>query len=661
MSVGWAPAPDYVEERLGSLGKRAKKRTGIQTGEHSFTVYGDSKMGDSFDSYDITLDGTKYHCACQDHRGGQYRHLCSHISYVILARRGVVAWAAPYEPPQSHDDGFQNLPDAPLPLFVDSGQVWTEGVREAMDQHFGEMPAPLPDWVKLIRPHQWDAYCEILFHLDGGKKVVFLSAPTGSGKSLIGEMVRRSFADKSAIYTCTTKTLQAQYESDFPYGAVIKGRGNYRTLNNPNAKWLACDLCDIKKVDGNHECSYCDDTEACPYLVARDKAKHEPLAIANVAYLVAEGNTEHSNFRGRDLIILDEADALEDELMRYVEITISPRMQKLLKLDPPEKKTVSDSWQTWVVEEAQPKIRLKLKNMRGYTDDPKDVRLKTTLNRLLAKLETVSLDDDWVYTGYDSGYITFKPIKVDKAAPEVLWNLGKSWLLMSATIISAQQMAEDLGLDDSEWALVEVGSTFAPENRPIYVEPVANMTAKTKETAWPAALKRIKEILDWHDERILIHTVSYKLAQYIASGIGERAITYRDSQERESALAEFRSSLSGVLVAPSFERGIDLPYDECRVVIVAKVPFPYLGDKQISKRLYARGGKGWYAMSTVRALVQMTGRAMRHEDDKCEIYIIDSQFVSSIWKKSKRLLPDWWKEALVMRGSPNLAEVRGTR
>ena len=654
MSVGWAPAPEQIEEKLGSLGKRAKKRTGIQLSPTLFRVFGDTKLGDSFDSYEVSLEDTKYRCSCQEHRGGEYRHLCSHISYVILARRGIVDWAGGYSEDSSGIKPTVSLPEIPLPIFVDQGQEWTEGVREALDQHFGSTP-PLPQWVRFIRAHQWDAYCEIIYHLDAGKKAVFISAPTGAGKTLLAEMVRRSFR-KKAIYTCTTKSLQNQFERDFPYGKVIKGRANYRTLNFPDTDWIACDLCEAtKRADS---CRYCFDPRACPYVVAKDAASVAPLAVANMAYFLAESNTEHTRFAGRGLVVVDEADSLEEELMRYIEISISPRMQKRLGLNPPEKKTVAESWQEWLIAEALPKINMALSGLRGSTE-PRDVRLRVTLTRLKAKLDGLTFDDNWVFTGYDQGYITFKPIKVDDLAPQVLWPLGRQWLLMSATIISASQMAEDLGLSDDEWALVEVPSTFPPERRPIYVEPIADMTAKNAETAWPQMASRISQIVSHHDERILVHTVSYKLAGFLADRLGPRVITYRSAQQRETALESFRASSNGILIAPSFERGIDLPDEECRVVVVAKVPFPYLGDKQISKRLYSRGGRGWYAMQTVRSLVQMTGRAMRHELDECEIYLLDRQFISSIWKKSRHLLPEWWRDALQMGGSPNLAQVRG--
>lgn len=656
MSVGWTPVATDIEERLGTLGKRAKKRTGIQVTPNKFKVFGDPKLSDAYDLYEVELEGREYHCSCQDHGYGQYRKMCSHIAYVAMARKGVVEWGVTPDEPEASDPPqsvFQNLPEAPLPLFVDQGQEWTEGVREALDAFFGDNP-PLPEWVKFIRPHQWDAFCDALVHFDSGKKVVFLSAPTGSGKTLLGEMIRRAF-EGQAMYVCTTKTLQNQVEKDYTYASVIKGRSNYPTLDNPNQNWLACDLCEQKLRDD--PCRYCSDTDACPYKVARGNAIANRIAVANTAYLLAEGNGMRSKFAGRELVIVDEADALEDELMRHIEIGLSPRLMKQLKIGPPEKKTVADTWQPWVEETAIPALQRALR-MIGSSRDPKDVRQRTRLERLVGRMKDTHLDEDWVYTGYENNWVTFKPIKVTDQADPYLWHLGKKWLLMSATIISAQQMAEDLGLNDDEWAVVDVPSTFPVENRPIYVEPVANVTAKTKDTAWPAALKRIQQISDWHDERILVHTVSYAYASFLHEGLGPRALTYRSSKEREDALEKFLASPNGILLAPSFERGIDLPYDACRVVVVAKVPFPNLGDKQVNKRLYSKGGKGWYSMMTIRSLIQMTGRAMRHEDDSAECYIIDKQFVENVWKKNRHIIPDWWKDALVMSGSPNLAAVR---
>ena len=80
-------------------------------------------------------------------------------------------------------------------------------------------------------------------------------------------------------------------------------------------------------------------------------------------------------------------------------------------------------------------------------------------------------------------------------------------------------------------------------------------------------------------------------------------------------------------------------------MIVCKVPYPYLGDKQVAARAYTAGGNLWYQVATIRSLVQMTGRGVRHEDDHCATYLLDGQFMT-LWQKSKSLFPKWWAEAL---------------
>jgi Rad3-related DNA helicase len=154
------------------------------------------------------------------------------------------------------------------------------------------------------------------------------------------------------------------------------------------------------------------------------------------------------------------------------------------------------------------------------------------------------------------------------------------------------------------------------------------------------------------NERILVHTVSYDLASYLYSelDLGSRPIyTYRDSFERQEALNNYKASNNSVILAPSMDRGIDLPDDLCRVQIVAKIPFPNIKDKRIAARLHGSiGGKSWYKMQTIRTLIQMCGRGMRSKDDWVHTYILDSQFLTNLWK-SKFLFAKWWTDAINWR------------
>lgn len=207
--------------------------------------------------------------------------------------------------------------------------------------------------------------------------------------------------------------------------------------------------------------------------------------------------------------------------------------------------------------------------------------------------------------------------------------------------------------DPIPYSTVSVESTFPISRRPIYIHPIADVTNKNKDTAWPLLAKGVVEVCNRNaDSRILVHTVSYQLTEYLLSrlsvypNLSSRVLTYKTSLERQRTLDLYQANPASILLAPSLSHGIDLPNDLCRVIIICKVPFPNLGDKQISARLHSKGGNLWYRVQAVRSIVQMSGRGMRHEDDYCETYILDSQFVSNLWRQSKALFPGWWVEAL---------------
>lgn len=706
MSRSWETVdpPDVSKPRVRkTLIKRANKRTGYQVGADQWIVNGDPKLGDSYTTYHVHLPqgGKKYHCSCQDHSGGHFRPLCSHIIYVSRARKGRVEFV-----PHPDGDKFAGTldsqaerfvtnddpsPEVPLsvPPYVEGSGKSIKESRTALHWEYGGWDNPfLPGWVKYLRPEQYTAVNEILELYAEGKKVVFLDAPTGAGKTLIGELVRRKFSPRRALYTCSTKTLQDQFLKDFTYAAVIKGRANYPTVDNPKAfPIIAANACDAHRTElpacakcpedeilyDTPHCDLCHPVSLCPYRIAKATMLSSSLAVANIAYLLAAAN--YQEFLNKEtLTIVDEADVLESELMRFVEFRISAGAMKKYRISkPPEKKTVRKTWVEWIREIALPALWDALDQADARAKGG-NVRARVEVQRIWGMIEKLrwlggwipenkrenideawgeDLLENWVYADYEQGHVAFKPIDVRDHAQDYLWDHAERWLLMSASIISAQQMAADLGLEDDEWGVVNVPSNFPPEQRPIYVQPIANMTFKEKDTAWPTMRERVREVSEQRhpDERILVHTVSYALAKYLATG-EPRAYTYTNAAGREEALRGWLQSRSGIMFAPSFDRGIDLPNDECRAVIVAKIPYPNLKDKQINKRLYTQGGQGWYAMLTVRSLIQMTGRAMRSVDDHCEIYLLDRQFMSNVYRKSKRLLPEWWQEALVMSGIP---------
>jgi ATP-dependent DNA helicase DinG len=524
----------------------------------------------------------------------------------------------------------------------------------------------LPSWVKDDDrfQRQLDISSQITDAFES-VDTVFLQAPTGTGKTLIAKMVQEAM-DTPCVYCCTTKALQDQFAHDFTDAKVLKGRANYLTdsgildsFGNPSSKRysdITCADCTFDTSTGN--CRWCLTRSLCPYVVARTRAIQARLAVLNTSYLLTDLGKGSANFAGRGLLVLDEADVLDSELLNHIEVVVTKSMMKLLSIQPPRRKTVESAWMEWVEYEAIPNTTAwlrynQLEDLASADDIKTHRRAGELLDRLLI-LQDQLPQGGWVYDGYDGdevNSIIFRPIHVGRYGDQLLWPHADKTLLMSATILSPTWMADDLGIN-TQWEFIDVPSTFPVANRPIYVTPVADMSYNNRHIAWPEMVKGVEGVVNLHpDERVLVHTVSYDLARYLADHIGlpgRPVFTYTSSDEKAWALTQYKRTPGAVLLAASMDRGIDLPDDLCRVQVVAKIPFPNIKDKRINARMYSSGGSAWYKMQAIRTLIQMTGRGVRSAEDHATTYILDAQFGTNLWK-SAHLFPTWWKEALTWK------------
>lgn len=526
---------------------------------------------------------------------------------------------------------------------------------------FRNDPSAWPAWVQGFREHQLHAIVEIVDAYNRGADVVMLDAPTGAGKTLIGEAVRRLVTDKS-IYVCHSLGLQDQFLADFPYAAVLKGRANYPTQLGGDD--INCGDCDQTGRGEEAECTWCAEPATCAYNVARDNAWAAPIAVTNTAYYLAEANNVRKLGRQRGLVIADEADTLEGILMGTVEFRVSEWLQRRLGITAPKKGSHGPTIAKWLTGELEPAIRTRLAQI-GSTKDVKLQREAKQYERMVQRTKSVAesiAGEGWVRDYDRTEALILKPISVRDVGDRWLWKHAPRWLLMSATLVSTDEMIDSLGIDiagkDGHGLRVEtvtVPMTFPLENRPIHAVRAADMSAKNKETGWPQMAHAIGRIAAKHPgQKILVHCHSYALGAYLWEEVDDPhrrpKYTYADSRARDAILAEYldqQHEHGAIIYAPSLDRGFDFRDDAARVVIVAKVPYPYLGDKQVAARLHTQSGQTWYEVQTIRTLVQMTGRGVRSADDWCESYILDDAFLKRMWKgRTKRMLPGWWRDAV---------------
>ena len=172
------------------------------------------------------------------------------------------------------------------------------------------------------------------------------------------------------------------------------------------------------------------------------------------------------------------------------------------------------------------------------------------------------------------------------------------------------------------------------------------MSQKTFKEGIPGLLREIETILSRHPhEKGIIHTVSWKLNDAVMR-IGNSRLVSHNGYDKEAQLSRFADSSNGVFVSPSSTRGVDLPDDLCRFVIIAKAPFQSLGDKLVSSRVYGGGlGEFWYRAICAQDLVQASGRGVRHKDDYCTTYLLDKQ-IEKLVVDNQNLFPRYWMQAV---------------
>ncbi len=524
--------------------------------------------------------------------------------------------------------------------------------------------------------------------LNQDKKFVVLELGTGCGKSAIGITVSRYLNDlrqeedsrknneveiedeslcyKHGSYVLTTqKVLQQQYVSDFGYpkGKLlsIKGADNYRCKYYRNNTCGESSRLLVGEKPGSPFWKSC--VFNCNYKQAKKEFMEGTEGVTNFSYFLAE-TMYAGKLEPRDLLIIDEAHNTELELSKFIEITISEKFANdVLKVIWPIINT-QKSVIKWLNGVYVPKLVAHVQHMKKTLEKYKDLESKLSefteiskqfnmLDKHLCKVNRfiqLYTDDNWVMnaveaTGKAKRKFEFKPVDVSPYADEILFKHGKNVILMSATIINKDIFCESLGIKRSDVAFMSVDSPFPIENRPIYYAPAGSMSKANIDATLPAMVEIIKVILEEHKgQKGIIHTHTFKTANYIKKHIRSARLLVHNSMNRDEVIKKhFNSKKPTILLSPSLSEGIDLKDGLSEFQILCKVPFPFLGDKLVKKRMHKR--KSWYAFQTAKTVVQSVGRSVRHEKDVATTYILDESW-GYFFDKNKNMFPESFRKAI---------------
>ncbi len=268
-------------------------------------------------------------------------------------------------------------------------------------------------------------------------------------------------------------------------------------------------------------------------------------------------------------------------------------------------------------------------------------RIKTTTEYLSGN------PDNWVFLR-ENDRVTFKPVTIEEFSSYLFSHVNKS-LLMSATILDHEKLKRYLGIREDVKFIRVNESTFPVENRLIYQDHQGKATARTMEAYLPKMLRRIDEyyIPNKGGNKGVIHTHTHKIAQYILDNSVHKEILVSNTGSEDARDKVFQDFFDAdapcVMISPSMNLGVDLYDERCRWALIVKIPYPYLGDPQIRKRMEV--DPDWYDYCTLCSLIQCCGWACRSTTDWAETHILDSMFAWLI-SKNKDMVPKWFMEAL---------------
>jgi Rad3-related DNA helicase len=492
--------------------------------------------------------------------------------------------------------------------------------------------------VKAIDWLQEDSWLEKPYYK---REVKVLEAPTGTGKTGLILGLAALNPELRFLILCATKIEQDQYMQNLkeldPEITVVKGKNNYHCKKEH--PWLDSDIevcteaeCDLLHVhealcEAGLSCEFKVD-QSCHYYEKKRSGRNARVVIGNYALGLAILNYSTPFFGvGKfDVIVEDEGHVLDVQLEQFIMVKLSRKtVERLFYIRLPNFDSIPP-WSSWVKDNWKEleEVGRGLEIIGLDNLSPEEAKKLLAINSYLDKFEKISeMNTDWVVEETKFG-VEFQPVWVTGDSREVLFNHAKRHIIMSGTIPSAKELGKKIGLRLGDFEFFRLPYTFPPENRPIILNPQVSLSRDNLDRNLPALIRAVDKTLEeYAGVKALIHTKTYKITQYIKehSAFSEYMFTHTTA-DRNSVLAKFKkASAPAILVSPSFDKAIDLPGDECELIIIAKIPYPYLGTKVMQKRV--KQSRSYYAHETLMGVIQMAGRGVRSEVDVCPTVILD--------------------------------------
>lgn len=500
-----------------------------------------------------------------------------------------------------------------------------------MDLTPKQLGFPYPSW----HPGQEQALDWLLEHYKDAP-VLFLDAPTASGKSAIAKSLEQ-LSEEWAYLATWSRKLQKQYETEFGVPSIM-GRGNFEC--EPGAEH-GMEFCNMRLCDDDNPRKGDVGTLAplCPFVQQFTAGQEQPFTVLNYSVLFNYLDHAKRPLQEREWLICDEAHMLEDSIGMFIDVYLDRVW--IEKIDFPVELPLPTCSKAEVIDW--------IHKVKGVVVVGESTKTQAQWNeaKQRARQAQVAIDKGFILD--DNGLvISIRCLWPLEQARELFVDRFPHVLLMSATLGDMDALAKALLLPKENYRALSVPSCIPATSRPIYIEPIASLVHESKELDYTTMADAI---IRWASEQFpnekgIIHVSSYAMAKRLGRllynrGLGNRIVI---QDRRDTKIQDYwERTPSTILCSPVAGLGLDLPY-LFGWQVIAKLSYPSLGDKIIQMRKNA--DINWYLRQTASKCVQTAGRVCRTPTDEGITIIADSSFTPNLWKRTRNSFPQWFVDAM---------------
>lgn len=518
-----------------------------------------------------------------------------------------------------------------------------------------------------FRIGQEKAIQEMIKAYETGNKVLSLNAPTASGKTLsifvFGRVLEKEYNVTNIIYSSPQVSLVTEGNLfDLP---KLVGKRNYKCLGIAN---YTADDCPFRSCESGFVA--CD---RCPYRLAKAKFRQANFK----ATTLARYQVDPSLYLDTNVLVVDESTNLPNALLESATIELNIKVKKTRSIDERKLLLQAELKKLDVKQHLQEQSLTLQRHLKDVTTKCKDIRKEVLdISRRPTTRETkmlTSVQKDYShnrreldacnqalrYISMDVPYVLTTDIEeqfsLDTRRKE--WTVVPHFKLLDCKVPFANLSASldcivlASGTPTTELLTnkaynINVRHPIPTERRLIYYDPVGPMTRDGRTRFAKPMAQKISQLHDLYSKKTIVHAGNYQIANLINEHLTrlQNNVFLPTSSDRNETLALWMKSDDAILLSVAFEQGLNLEGPEYPINIVAKVPFPHLGDEWIQARNNFDSWY-WYNLTSCIAVQQAAGRTTRNPNDMSTTYILDGSF-GSLFSRNKQLFQPWFVQSL---------------